>query len=210
MLLVPIAHAQDKDKNTEITADFLPHKSGTTLYYDTQMNLPDGSVAVSRWKHVQKDDGVVEETLENIGSLKAKQSILDKGAKVTWLNKVDVPVKSSYQIRNKNGYIEKGKDHAGKGEIVWEPVLKIGAKLGDVWTWDSPAGVNRYEVSWMTKKDGHNVVTILITNAKTKANNTVGYIEGKGEAWRWMGVEAGGGRLNDTGAIKLVEEIAKK
>ncbi len=194
---------------TEITADFSPHKPGTVQHYDAQMTLPDGKAAVIRRRVTQKDDGVIDSTTVRIGSLNAGESIL-KGDKVTWLKDLNQPSPSPTFHRNKGDFIENGSSIEGMDGVQWEPILKIGAKDGDIWKWDTKMGTVEYRATLGLSHAG--IPEVVIHTSRTKPlpmTQTLRYVKGIGEVER-VSIITFKDNNKQTGIIKLVEEDGKQ
>lgn len=132
----------EKLKATTLTADFLPYKEGTAYYEYGSVKLTTPAVALLH-KVDCPGDGKIHRTLVKIGKAEVGSP--------TWVRTISEKEKYPKYHRVKDGFVEIG-DHIGETETVyWEPVVKIGAKLGDTWEWEVPrVSKHRYEVREFT------------------------------------------------------------
>jgi hypothetical protein len=126
-----------------ITADYLPHRPGQQLTYDlAEFPVPgkkDGPV--KRVVLLQQDGGKIEAVITHTGTLSGK-TLFDSDDAGKWINqkkttaaRLPGPV---YMQRISGGFIEVGvvptKKDANQ-EVVWQPLLKLGARAGESWKW---------------------------------------------------------------------------
>jgi hypothetical protein len=123
--------AMGRNGQNGITEEFLPHKVGSTAYYDMYMLESEGNGTVMRFKHEYEPDGVVRMSLNKAGLLEAGH--------ITWLAKqIDQVTTNQYRVAD--GFIQKKAEVEGMGE-TWEPLLKLGASAGD--SWDATQGSDK-------------------------------------------------------------------
>jgi hypothetical protein len=137
-----------------LTADFLPHKKGTVLTYDLALHSPSPKQfpTVVRQLCSQEDEGVTATVITHTynGAL-PERSLLKEEKPGSWIlslrvKKGQLPAPPTYR-RLTGGFVEVGQlavTGPKKTEIMWEPVLKIGARVGDSWEWTQPTVKHRY------------------------------------------------------------------
>jgi hypothetical protein len=103
---------------TAITADYLPFTAGSIEYSDLYMGSQ-----VLRNRAEYKRDGTVENYCEKAGNV--------ENGTIRWLAEVN-KLETTIQYRIANGYVEQGVKDT-KGDLRWEPTLKLGATAGETW-----------------------------------------------------------------------------
>jgi hypothetical protein len=188
----------------EITADFLPHRPGTTRCWDSQLNLPNGTASVFRAVSILKEGGAIERSTSlKVGGLRAGQSIL-KGDNVEWLLEQPRPANQPDYQRVNGRYVEMNKWFEGRKQVEWEPVLKIGAREGDTWKWNSYTGLrHEYTVKAFSTHEGKAMVVVVATSGPVvkPMTQTVKYVRGVGKVESITFQEG-----KQTAVGKLVEE----
>jgi hypothetical protein len=188
-----------------ITADFLPHVPGKSYTFDLVSHLTIGKKKpeVIRQAHSQEKNGLTEVVTTHSGILLSK-SLLDEGEPEKWFSKAKrhrVPgANPSYYRRLSGGVVELGRpqqDEDGKLRIIWEPVLKLGAKEGDTWTWTQPDGEREYKVVKLDVFRGvpravvHQTVVPIVNPLRVVEIESV-YLKGYGEVARreWLRISS--------------------
>jgi hypothetical protein len=154
-----------------VTADYLPHRPGQQLTYDlAEFPVPgkkDGPV--KRAVLLQQDGGKTEAVITHTGTLAGKD-LFDANDSGKWVNqkkttaaRLPGPV---YLRRTSGGFIEVGVVPARKDatqDVVWQPVLKLGARAGDSWKWSQGQLAHEYTVERFEDRDGRPGVVIKET-----------------------------------------------
>jgi hypothetical protein len=149
----------------ELTADYLPHREGRSFHIDVatfgvMVNRKVGDFA-QREVHLQGREGVTEIVVTHAGPLTGK-SLFAEGVQIAWVKPAKVRIRTSastgiYFRRLQAGFVEMGTPQpalTGKMEIIWLPMLKLGAHVGDKWKWESPAGVREYVLEKFDESQG--------------------------------------------------------
>jgi tRNA_anti-like len=133
------------------TVEYFPYTPGKSWVYDS-VTLPasgTGQAVVTRHVVFERSDGWVETLITHTGTLPAGQSLLHSKPSNWVLNKktrkVSLPG-PRYRYRISGTLIELGHLMPGKEgamEILWHPVLRIGAMKGDSWQWSH--GTERHD-----------------------------------------------------------------
>jgi hypothetical protein len=129
----PMSQPPQTSVASVLTADYLPHKVGTTAYYKIEVIAPKGPpnmVTSNTWTF--EDGGILKSKTDTIYS---RTNGVDTRIKGGWELR-DIPVKSSIR-RVSNGFLEEKKEQAT------ERLLKIGAKPGDSWDADLGNGITQ-------------------------------------------------------------------
>jgi hypothetical protein len=133
-------------KDPRLTADYLPAEPGQRWIYDLAVHEAHkrGKMDISRQLMVVKPNGDIEGLTTHTGQIPDK-SLFDEEDPDRWLSltkvrKVSLPG-VHFSRRISAGFVEigqwvVGKD--GKREVGWEPILKLGARTGDTWSWTQP------------------------------------------------------------------------
>jgi hypothetical protein len=172
-----------------LTADYFPFVAGTTRISDIQMIL-DGPSAIIRDRINYLANGTIESITIKLGRLGPGSSLIN-GDKPKWLD-VPLPPKEKYphHYRQREGYIEIGSHLSGNATVYWEPVIKIGAKPGDSWTWTPIQGTTKeYTFLKFGTHKGRPSATIssLTPSGSSKMIVSATYVKGIGEVERTAG-----------------------
>ena len=110
--------------STSISADFLPCKPGSRCSYNVYM-FPDGKEegCIVMGNTYEFEDGVVHISHDRLGRL--------ENGHVHWISYKRTSSKDE-QHRVRDGFVEVSMNIEPVG-VLWQPVLKIGAKVGDKW-----------------------------------------------------------------------------
>ncbi len=191
-----------------LTADFFPHKEGTIQVYDQAVYPPAAKTAgVIRQIWNQHGNGITEtvstHTLKGpppSGSLftmaKGQDWLKQPFAKKLKLNQPG----PRYLQRITVGFLEVGQRlpaPGGRIVMVFEPVLKLGAKPGDSWTWNLQNDEHTYTLVGFEKHGNlrsaivQEVIVNTVTQVNTREIRHV-YVEGIGEIERreWLLIAA--------------------
>ena len=124
----PSATASPEELRLE--ADYLPHIPGAVREYDNQVSIPGGMLMRLRRREIDGADGRIEVSNSLIGGTLDGR---DSGVRQT---KLDKPPEERHRIAD--GFVEIGKrsEFDPNHPIVWERVLKLDARKGDVWEQD--------------------------------------------------------------------------
>jgi hypothetical protein len=158
-----------KDSGLWLTADFLPHKVGRIMTYDLAVFPMIGkrSPVVVRQKWFERAKGQIETMTTHKGYLSGR-SMLDAPDPGAWFKEARTkparlpgPV---YEHRTSAGFIEVGRrmtNTKGKVVTVWAPVLKLGARTGESWTWAHEHDEYTWTVVGFGQRRGQPCVTVL-------------------------------------------------
>jgi hypothetical protein len=178
-----------------LTTDYAPFTPGRSLTYDivTYPTVGSGKPSVARQMFLMTEGGFFRTVITNTGTLQST-SLFDQEADKWVTNKKTLKVRlpgPDYFYRLSGGFVEIGarvptKD--GGTDTIWEPVLKIGARLKDSWKWTSGSMNHEYRVmKFEDLPDGRRSVTIMqtITNDGDPDRHSLEvrhvYIRGVGE-----------------------------
>jgi hypothetical protein len=152
-----------------IVAEFLPHQAGRNVTYDN-VSYPmvgrSDAATVMRQIHYQRERGKTEVVITHVGYSKAP-NIFSDSEPDAWLKQIKPKPGlwpgPTYFRRTEGGFIEIGHDvkTGNRAEPVWEPALKLGARLGDTWRWSYANVDHDYEVSQFTEHRGRPAVVIV-------------------------------------------------
>jgi hypothetical protein len=123
-----------------VTTDFFPHQPGTrqVYFYDTTFAPNSATMRIEKARE-QKPDGIIENTT-------ARTGVVTDGA-VKWSDTASPKSNFPEHYRVQGGFIEIGSHLKNNSEIIWEPKIKLGAKVGDTWTWKPTESMEtHYEV----------------------------------------------------------------
>jgi hypothetical protein len=119
------------------TADYLPHKAGSLARYDVWAYSQPETGFGMRHEYRYGDGGVIEHSL-------VRGWTIQNGAKGP-SNYLGRPMDSE-RHRVNGGFVEIGSELEGVG-FVWQPRLKIGARVGDRWERNlAPGYLLRYSI----------------------------------------------------------------
>ena len=185
-------------ESRRLTADFLPHKPGTSRTYDVAMFVPGSPGKVVRQVWLQKEDGVTQTKTTHVGTLKGG-SLFDPVGKNTvakW-EPLPRPIPGPvFHQRVSPEFVEIGEEVAMRQgtETVWQPRLKLGARAGDSWNRSHQGTEHRFTLVGFEQHDG--LSAAVITETITPADSTPPlevrrvYVQGVGEVerreWRRM------------------------
>jgi hypothetical protein len=159
-----------------LTAEFYPFRPGTVQHstanvvfnYKDDEGKTKESLMKSVREYTHENDGVIVERKTD-HFLVPTNTKLPLGEPKRWF------------YREKDGYIEIGHEITGLKETVWEPIVKIGAKVGEGWERETSPGVvtEHYEVERLEPqevefKDGSNrkiLVAYIAIRSKTKVSD---------------------------------------
>lgn len=194
-LLGPTIHLESceviEEKNRErLGAAYYPFVPGRTLTFDLVRVAGTGERRVVRQRLTLRKGGVVETATIRNGVLK-RRSLFDDDS-VSWYRKVVERPGPTVHYRLQGGNVEIGLPGSalpGKGGIVWEPILKGGATVGDTWTWKAPRGqFATYTLDRFTEHLGYPAAVVirkLVTKDRPTATESVHvYVKGVGEVER--------------------------
>src|SRR5262249_32698369 len=143
-----------KRKGPTLTADYLPHKPKRSLTYDRAVFPPHSgfktTAVVVREGWYERENGRPEAATTHRGVMKLEDLLLPR-EHARWLSglekrRVLLPA-LPFQRRAQAGFIEIGHPRAGKkGDMTWEPVLKVGTRPGDTWDWTGPEDTKAYKL----------------------------------------------------------------
>jgi predicted negative regulator of RcsB-dependent stress response len=137
-----------------LTPDFFPHTPGITLTYDFAQPAAKSQLQVTRLMFEQHDKGMIE-TLTTHNAVVKTATLFQPGERDTWTKntkaqKVRLP---GYVFRHRiqGRFVELGRLESKRegvaSEIVYEPVLKLGTKPGESWTWSNANIVHEYKLA---------------------------------------------------------------
>jgi hypothetical protein len=167
---------------------------------------------------LQREGGVTT-TLETHRYIMSNASLFEPGSE-RWVKyrraPRSKPVPGPAFIQRVNGrYVEVGEvTRPGTAPASWEPVLKIGARLGDSWKWTDNNVTHTYKVFKFAERKGRLTVTIyeLINPPGTVHTKEVRhlYVEGLGEVERQEVLRISPTSTRILTEKKLVEEDSPK
>lgn len=102
-----------------LTADYYPFPSGTSRQNLGRLHFKDNLSAQYRKEYTYRTGGEI-----NV-----------RWMTMTGPNATALPLPKPYKLlhRVKDGFVEIGEENASLNQTVWHPVVKVGAKPGDVW-----------------------------------------------------------------------------
>ena len=151
-----------------LTAEFLPHTPGQNQTYDVSTFQEGTDVAAFvRLTCMQRTEGLTA-TARTHSALMKGASLLDPGIQKRWVGyrktRKGIPVVGpSFKRRVSGKFVEVGElIPDGKTMTVrdWEPVLKIGARVGASWTWTHDNVPHKFTVAKFGEHKGRRSVTI--------------------------------------------------
>lgn len=151
-----------------VVVEFLPHQAGRNLIYDTVSYPPATrreTVSIMRQAHLQRKAGKTEVVITHVATSKGAIP-LDESKPDAWISQLN-PRKGQwpgpvYFIRTNGGFVEFGRGNTtNANELAWEPVLKLGARLGDHWRWSHANVDHDYQVAQFTEHRGRPAVVIV-------------------------------------------------
>jgi hypothetical protein len=181
-----------------LTAEYLPHDPGRTLTYDVAVFPLVGKKAPQVVRQVwhQQEKGLTETVTTHVGTLPPRKSLFDPAEKGAWASerrtkKVRVPG-PVFHRRTSETFVEIGHRvvvAGGKAETVWEPVLKVGARVGDSWRWLHDHVEHTYTLAELGEYRGRPcaiIKEVMITNLDDQHPREVRhlYLLGVGEVER--------------------------
>ena len=136
-----------------LTPDFFPHTPGITLTYDFAQPAAKGQMQVVRLLFELRENGMIE-TITTHSALVKTDSLFKPGERDTWTTRTKAQKLrlAGYVFRHRvqGVFVELGrfepKSNGLQGEPVYEPVLKIGAKPGDSWSWSHANLIHEYKL----------------------------------------------------------------
>jgi len=137
------------------------------------------------------ENGRIEQFGEKVGLLAEGKSIAT-GDTPRWTQDFDKTKKAKYPeyYRTSNGCVEIGTHEKDNDEVLWSPVLKLGATSGDSWQGKSSfATTSYYNVVEFTQHNNRTAVKIREHHANAKGDiiTTISlYVKGVGEVKREM------------------------
>jgi hypothetical protein len=137
-----------------ITAEYYPFKVGQKLVYDSA----DASRSVRRRIFYYREGQIIEYATLRQGVLRGR-GLLEDGT-VKWIKNLNLYAADVFHYRISQVYIEIGtnlKDARGRDTVVWEQVLKLGARAGDSWT----NGERLYSVTGFAEHQGRPAAMVL-------------------------------------------------
>jgi hypothetical protein len=142
LLWKPSRKPADQYEPGTITADYLPHKVGALAHYEISMYSQPASQSGIGMHHQcwYEDGGLIKQATMEMWDIK-------NGAEGQrrWVGSYTGGFKI-LRLRVNGDFVEIGSDLEGVG-FVWEPYLKLGAKVGDHWEKQTaPRLVSRYSV----------------------------------------------------------------
>jgi hypothetical protein len=214
----PLDPAGKADRR-RLTADFLPHKPGRVLTFDLAQarSAGRGELNVVRQVFYDRDNGLTETVVTHTGSLAG--SLFDKGEQGKWAaqakaHKVRLagPV---YQHRVSPELVEVGQQALNRQrqvETVWEPALKIGARVGDSWKWFNANTEHVYTLEKFDERQGRPcavVKEVVVTNGDERRPSEVRhvYVQDFGEVERRETLRLASGEQAVLAEKKLVEDV---
>lgn len=158
-----------------------PFRAGEQLTYDIAQHSAT-TKTVSRLTMTFKDPNLVDFVNTAQGTINGTGL---RTGQVLWLPKAKLAPPAVAQYRMSESFIELGTT-GPTGEMSWEPVIKLGAKEGESWTWDSPFGTCVYTVTDFRKTRGQAAAHVkkLVQNGLTVTESTHLYELGIGETER--------------------------
>jgi hypothetical protein len=205
-----------KDRR-RITVDYLPHAPGQARTYDVAVStsLGDGATVV-RQIFRQREDGVTETTTTHVGALKGIR-LLDPAEGGKWMRQRGVRrVKDlkgpTYARRIAEGFIEiseRPSARQGEAEIVWEPILKLGARTGATWSWAHGQVKHQYTLVRFDRHRGRSsaiVNEVLTLSGSDPVEVRHVYVEGIGEVERQESLRIDSRQTKVLREKRLVEE----
>ena len=142
-----------------VTAEFLP-LTERELEYDVYVYVPQqGGWGYTREKYEVKPDGDVLHTKVMTGT-----SLVADTTQLPPLRQVSNARPTPQKIRENDGKIEIGTlVNARTKEVVYEPILKLGANQGDTWEYTLPNGdIKQYEVTAFGTWGDDNVSAVTV------------------------------------------------
>jgi hypothetical protein len=206
-----------------LTADFLPHREGATLTYDLAAYPPFVKTSVvARQTWYQRKGGLTETVVTHtLNGQPPGRSLFPTDKVESWLSarkvkkaRLSGPI---YMQRTTNTFVEFGQRVTlprGGSETVWEPVLKLGAKVGDSWDWVHQNTRHVYTLAAFETRRGRRsaivqeVVVNPMNETQTREVRHV-YVEGVGEIERreWQRITSMEKKLLAEKKMILVEEL---
>jgi hypothetical protein len=210
-----------KADRRRLTADYLPHKPGRTLTYDVAKlrSTAGAESVVVRQVFFERDNGLTETMVTHSGSL-VGASLFDKGDTGKWASqsktrKVRLPG-PVYQHRLSGGFVEVGQQILTSGrqiETVWEPALKVGARVGESWKWFNLNTEHDYTLEKFDEHQGRPCAVIkevVITSADERRPTEVRhvYVRELGEVERQEVLRLANQEKKVLAEKRLVEDLA--
>jgi hypothetical protein len=144
--------AAGKRAARRLTPDFFPHIPGRTLTYDVLLASPEGNLQAYRARVECRDGGLMESIITHTRPWKAA-NLHDAADRDTWTKKPGTqkvqqpgPV---WHRREDNRFVLVGKSEsnkAGTSDLVFEPILKLGIKPGETWSWSQANTSHEYKL----------------------------------------------------------------
>jgi hypothetical protein len=180
-----------------LTAEYLPHEPGRSLTYDAALFPLVGRKAPQVFRQVwmEREGGVTEMVTTHQGTLAPGKSLLDPAEKGAWVSqprtkKVRLPA-PGFQRRASRAFVEIAHRvmRGRKVEVVWEPVLKVGARVGESWRWVQGDSEHTYTLAELGQYRGRPSAVIrevVVTNLDDQHPREVRrlYVAGVGEVER--------------------------
>jgi hypothetical protein len=187
-----------------VTPDYLPHRADRQLTYDVAEfpNPAKMEGPVERLVYFQRAAGETETLITHAGRLAGK-GLFDEGGAGKWVEQkkttreVRLPG-PKYRQRITGGFVEvgtvvlKGRNE----EVVWDRVLKLGARTGDSWKWSRDSAAHEYTVERFDEDGGRpRVVVREVISSPLDLHNRIEkrhvYVREVGEVeervWRLIG-----------------------
>ena len=119
----PSSRSTTSSAHLAITTDYYPFHPGTVRKATSQLSLGSGRIETIVEERYGADDTITKTTLSQVSVLPdGKRQSTPTTAKINPL-----------QYRIKDGFIETGSRVSPTNELIWQPILKIGARQGDSW-----------------------------------------------------------------------------
>jgi hypothetical protein len=201
-----------------LNADYFPFVAGSSLSYDvaTQPAEGKGPARLDRVTATMSTDHLIIRVTTHRGTLAAGKSIFDADHTNSWLTEKGTKklTKSSPPLRYRLSaqFVEVGHQaRSGETELIWEPVLKLGAKPGESWKWTDQTIEHVFTFEKLSTLRGKPCAII-----KEIARDSLGagryaeirhvYVRGVGEAEQQYSVRMASGKMKLVAESKLIDE----
>jgi hypothetical protein len=203
-----------------LTADYLPHVPGRVLTYDVAAWPADGGKPTAARENFVEGEGGLIETVVTLKGTLTGSSLFAPGEQARWVKKArKVRVPGDVYFRRQSGtFIEVGHrvlNRDRQWEVVWEPVLKVGARQGEAWTWAYGDMDHTYTVEKFEQRDGRSAAVVgetVVVRGDDRHPYVVRhvYVRDVGEVGRQDGQQLTKTDRKVTAEKKLVEQPSEK
>jgi tRNA_anti-like len=180
--------------------EHFPFRVGDQLKYNVVQHTATSKVAIGLVVSY-RDPGMLDFINDRQGTLNGAGL---RAGQIQWDPKGKSLLAGTLRYRQSENFIEIGTPGPGGQEVLqWEPVLKLGARAGEIWTWNSGAGPSAYTVVDFRKERGQPVAVVKKVSqiGVTQTESTHVYMLGVGE------IERTTHQTTPTQARKLVAEM---